>query len=245
MAFSAGLQHQIDLCILAVNSDPQGHLRPYDRDQIYNFFTPFAQVRRVHASAWLAFLAAKYVLAILEKVFIPDKVPQELQPRYMLQIAEEVLQGQRDSEDKIFEREVNLIHSASGNSWGFDDDDLPFNAYLVGISISETFSLVGIFPTDPFMALRCDKSNEPGNKKIIGQVLCLDENLKDDAIDDGYLGSLAGIMDTAGLAARAYAWVRQRPDWSSEYSIEKRRRFWLWWLTEAIPIAWEQANKHR
>ena len=214
------------------------HLPPFIRDQIYNCFEPQAKRRKTHPSAWLSLVAARYVLPILEdelkKVYITSNPTWE--PGYMLSVGEEVLMGNLKITSRLFAKISDRAYHASGSAWGQDSFTFPWHAQLAGYAMDST--LGSISGSDPFYRLRCDR---PLRGVVVhGKKFCLDSSLTDDDLTP----YMPGASDAACLASKAYTLVNPEVDLKPIYNADKRREFWMWWLTDAVPQAWDMAYWH-
>jgi hypothetical protein len=237
MSFPETVDEIIRQDLANVQANPEGQLLPYERDHIYKLLG-----NRVRG--WLSVISVKRVSNILEnQLHYPEALLDQLTlPSQALDIATQVLAGNIDVNDKIFRTAKNRLYHSSGNSWG--NNNLPWSSYLVGIAVY--VMLLDVEGFDFFRLLRCDSEN-PGyyqSKKGKVRRVCLDQTLTDDDIPE----PLVGTADPSSYAAKAYAFTRLHEtdlEIIPEYDNQKRREFWVWWLTEAIPLAWGQANKHR
>jgi hypothetical protein len=238
LILSTELQQIIELSTDEVITHPLGTLRPHIRDKIYRFFEPFTLRNHVHTSAWLSILSAKKVLPILQAKLKRSKRFKKYEPDHMLQIGEDVLQGKRRISNKTFTNTLNIAYYSSGNTWGYDDLEFPPNSLYAGRAIYS--ALLSVSGRDPFRELWNTPPTYIGVDGPGKQLRYVDENLFDDDIPDG----LIGRIDAAASAAMAYSLPDGLPIWPPVApDPDKRREFWRWWLTEAIPIAWAQASK--
>ena len=136
-------------------------------------------------------------------------VPTVVTPLYMLQLATHVLDG--SIEPRLVLDQMDDMHTALGNSLGFDELEGPMRAVFVCDAAYEALNQsLGLGPFD-FVEITPTTTDE----------------------------DLAGRGAAAAAALQAYAgiYVGHVPV-GYEFDPVLRRAFWTWWLTEAIPRAW-------
>jgi hypothetical protein len=233
-----------DLQLLLTNSfwgmknHPQKHLIPLQRDIIYKTF--FSKLQSNSLLAWISFLSAKKTLQILQNAIGSKRsTPTELSD-----IAEQALTRIIDTENDIFRNTLDRAYHASGHSWGCNPQKFPLEADFAGAALYRTLQTID--GKDPFWLLRCNghkgyKVHFNGRTKYV----CLDEHLTDDM----FFEPIGAVEDASSLAAKAFSFTvaieTDELDIVPQYDFNKRQEFWEWWLIEAIPIAWEQANQYR
>jgi len=224
----------------AIRNDPEHRLRPIDRLIIYESFGasidlsgdiythllktgqlvwPYGQRSYAH----LAILTAHHVLPIWEQA-IPvlrdrdETIPVELSQQ-MLAIAERVLRGTIDP------AEANGLLSTQFHTdvWLLNQETT-FEVWYACSACYHALSMV--LGRKPF------------------QLPNVDPSLTDEMLN----GTTA---DVAAAAVKAYTAINSDEldvGWSKEtvpsairFDVKKRQDFWEWWLTEAIPAAWELA----
>jgi hypothetical protein len=211
-----------------MRADPQHRLAPQRRRQIYDALGPSTDNISQYARGWLAVIAARRVLPIFQQAFPEDTLPQEL-----LDTAIGVLEGKVDdvTADDFQEHGYN----ASGNAWGYDETEMPWNADLAGCAtyhaLKEARGQEPLCNLDKFFSLG-----------IVGWpsgewVTQYPEPISAEQFTDEDLCQIDN-SDTAACAAVAFACGPGGP-WCDPVKLQE---FWTWWLTVAIPEAWEKAR---
>ena len=75
---------------------------------------------------------------------------------------------------------------------------------------------------------------------VVSPAILLTHHDKPNVMDEDLRGN---GQDFARAAAKAFEFSDNSEDWTIEYDLDKRLQFWQWWLTEAIPQAWELAEQ--
>jgi|GEM_PF-980021 len=224
MVLPAVVTQQIEKALIALQIHPQQTLMPIERLAIYDAFGFRSNLQEQRVRAYLALITAQRVLPLWQVAFPSDDMPKR-----MLVLAEGVLRRTVDTE--VAAREMAdawYHHPQSGDS----EEYVLWHIYCAGeAALNAVSEALGKNP----LAERIQDYTSANHKDPI--------YIKDaETITDNDL--VYGVADTASSAAIAYA---GRIDGGDGYLIdspsdpEKRREFWEWWLTEAIPQAWELA----
>jgi hypothetical protein len=163
---------------------------------------------------WLAIVSARKVLPIWERIWSQVETYNDANPKEIIQTAESIL----NKSANISEVYVKLS----------DDFNIPvevFATFDVALAFRAAYNALELILADPkFINLEIeDKINEIGK-------------------------------DFAFIAMRAYAYNKNTRDeienkskgeaiTIANFDLKKRLEFWEWWLTEAIPQAWELAER--
>lgn len=135
-------------------------------------------------------------------------VPLVAVPSYILQLAEGVLDGSIAA--PIALDHLGDIQEGLGTMLGYAEEDFSAQAYDICLATAEALSqALGL---GPFDGLEITSTTT-------------DENL-------------IGKGAAAAAAVKAFSGIFEDHLSTRDYDAERRRSFWMWWLTEAIPEAW-------
>jgi hypothetical protein len=144
--------------------------------------------------------------AVAEGTFLA--VPKTELPRYTLDLAEAVWQGEVDPAAVLPYQAI--IYQMLGTNLGFAEEELPARAFDVVRSAYEALNQVlGFSPFDG-VQITPDTSE----------------------------WSLLGTDAAAASAVRAFSGVFDGPYATDTVDPQRQRAFWEWWLTKAVPNAW-------
>ena len=222
------LQALVNTALAEMQADPAHRLSHQRRGQIYAALGPLTEDIGRKARGWLAVNTARRVLPTFQAAFPDDTLPQRL-----LDMAVSVLQGRGDeaAADELQEWGYN----ASGNAWGYDEAEVPWNADMAGSAAYHALKEARGQPPLQYLdrvfklGVVAWSSGKPVMEYPTPQPATrfTDEDLcQNDA------------SDTAAVAAVAFACEAGGPTCDPD----KLREFWTWWLMEAIPEAWETAH---
>jgi hypothetical protein len=216
MALQPILQEQIHASWDWLHADPQHTLTPAQRRAIYTAIGPRSDRHSQHLRAWLDILTAQRLFPLWQPFWSGDNEPERL-----IQAAVSVLKGTIP----ISQAEALLANALEGS-------DLS--------PIGEEYSTFHIFCI-------CELA-----------ILALAEALGRDSGDDYLMRShptevdVSKWCDAAGWAAVVIGGGTWHPDlqhphvgrWDRTGAdvLVRQRMFWEWWLTEAIPAAWQAAE---
>ena len=185
----------------------------------------------------MSLLSANHVQHILQKALGATQRELTQTPTHILQAGSDMLQRKISSQDPNFKNVLHSAYYATGNTWGLDDSEFPWDAYMASGSLYAT--LLSIGELDPFKNIRCPQTSDKSKDIIVEAGHCLDEKFVDDDIDD----PIVGVIDAASAACRAYSWTHESFTFQPKYDLLKRQEFWEWWLVEAVAIAWKLASR--
>ncbi len=230
---SATLPEEIQLLVKTalaeVNADPQHRLAPQRRRLIYDAFKAISGPVGQRTCGWLAVITARRVRPLFRQEFPTDPLPQDL-----LNAALGVLQGKMD--DATAEAIQDHGYHASGNAWGHDETEISWNADLAGCAayhaLKEARGQSPLSHLDKFFKL--GMVSWPSGKPVSEHT----QPIQADQFTDEDLCQIED-SDTAAVAAVASACEPDGPLCDSS----RFQEFWTWWLTTAIPEAWETAQR--
>lgn len=205
----------INHLVINIQRDPHHHIPAQKRQEIYEAFGPRTDRQATSARGWLAVITARYVLSIFEQA-----LPEETNPRKLIEMAEATSRGNLRVEDAI--REAAEGHEIAGRLWGREDTEVTWNTYLAGTAAHR--ALAEAAGVDPFKKISWILASESPDQG--GQPIPFDQ------LPDEKLAERLG--DTASAAAVAYAYDVDQLKCDPQKILE----FWRWWLMEAIPAAW-------
>ena len=220
------LETLVTAALAEMQANP-GHQLPYQRRQeTYGAFEN--QIGR-NALGWLAVITARRVLSIFHEAFPDDGLPQQL-----LDTAIGVLRGQVDEETAQEMQELG--YNAAGSAWGYDEDEVPWNADMAGGAAYH--ALKEARGQEPLQHL--DKISVLGVVDLASGEMVAEypQPIGGDQFADEELSQIDS-SDVAAKAAVAFACSVEGP----HCDPERLCTFWTWWLKEAIPEAWEIAHK--
>jgi hypothetical protein len=216
MSLPTELQHSIDQALDAILNHPQHLLPSRHRRAIYNAFGAVETGNAEQARVRLAVMTARHVLPVWQHVWPSDSLPQ-----FALRTADDVLQGRVDAQ--TVEVEVSDASEVLEDLRNTREGQVHLDALFAGqaaiSALAKAFKLCSV--VSAHLAARINDYNSYIAAEEIDilswKILWVEEN-----------------NDTALWAAAAFAGGISdiRPD------PAKQRAFWEWWLTEAIPIAW-------
>ena len=216
MPLPTELQHSIDQALEAILNHPQHLLSTRHRRAIYNAFGAVENRNAEQARVRLAVMTAWRVLPVWQRVWPSDSLPQ-----FALRTAGEVLQGIVDAQ--TVEVEVSdasdVLEDLRNTREGQAHLDALFAGQAAISALAKAFKLRSVVPAR--LAARINDYNSYMAAEEIDllswEILWVEEN-----------------NDTALWAAAAFAGgigdIRPDP--------AKQGTFWEWWLTEAVPTAW-------
>jgi hypothetical protein len=220
-----------------------------------------------YAICWLAIVTVKKVLYMWDSVKEQTYLGNGISPKEILEIAENLL---KDSTlfDKSFTYFINDVNMSSNikkditynTSSLYDAASSALGTVLCGLRGLEENSLInskddeitdiyGDFASEAVKAFSCIDKNKPGgwyqqrfwslilksqpyNKRFLDTNED-EQNITEEFISDDYWSVTDDFEQT--IESQNYKPL--------EFDSIKRLEFWEWWLTEAIPQAWELAEK--
>lgn len=222
MPLPVTLQELINNLLAKVRKHPEHQLMPVERYKLYRMLESELQAYIPHPILGrLSIITAKFVLPIWQQAMPlhPNENPSEDEsasydnlPEYLLELAEGLLTGRVDIETAV---------RAAGDYW-----------YVMG-NIGED----ELRPRGVASAIKAYYAGE-------ASLMALNETLSGSMFDtirgwESYTDDTLGYAhDSASAAVKAYSGTNP---WTS-VDFQKRLEFWEWWLTEALPIAWEASR---
>jgi hypothetical protein len=210
------LEKSVNSALKSIRKDPRHEMDPYLRRATYAAFGPQDDSKAVRARGWLAIITAQKVLPIFLQA-----VPDESNPKKLVEMAIAVVQGKADLKDAL--RKASEGSDLAGRLWGYDEHEIPFNAQLAGNTgyraLHESAGW-NLLERQPGKSTDTDQISEPS--RLIDR-------------GDFTLAQIGG--DTASAAAIAYSSDPRHGRTDSQRLLV----FWQWWLEEAIPSAWKMA----
>jgi hypothetical protein len=215
------VRSMIDEALTEISLDSEHHFTLTRRFALYKALgSPDPQPSILNPfRGWLGVLTAKYVLPIWHQALpiwedIPPDLPDDNRlPDQLITTAEGVLSGTISLE---------VAQKEAGDQW-----------YVVG-NIGDEFSayrddkpVTVYFACDAALKALCEALNQEFLGKLRNWEKYTDDNLPD------------FVRDSASSAVVAYAGNNE----SGEVNIDKRQEFWEWWLSEAMPLAWERSGR--
>ena len=119
------LDSLIGYVLINIQSDPYHRLPAKKRQEIYEAFGSKTDRQANRVRGWLAVITARHVLSIFEQA-----LPDEDNPRKLIEMAEATLRGNLSVEDAIHEAAEE--HEIAGRLWGREETEVTWNAYLAG-----------------------------------------------------------------------------------------------------------------
>jgi hypothetical protein len=217
-------------------------LKPVKRLALYDAFENQKTID------FLAVLTAKHVVPIWQEALLNSSCQEIIssEKRKKQHVLEEILPGQElnwlQSLENIsfLDLPIYLLSIAEKILWGTIPRDIGGKIageahYIIG-NISEMCDLPPEADDAGMAALNALIQAERG-LDFLKFVKYVKQN---PAITDSQIYS--GDSDAVSAAVKASANVYKELE-QADIDLQKRRNFWEWWLTEAIPQAWELAEK--
>jgi Immunity protein Imm5 len=222
MSLPPALQHACQALAGNLMQAPLLHPTPHQRRMLYKAFGPWDAAFPQRVRAWLAVFAAQRALPIYQSN--PSRFPDDDLPAQLIDTALQVLHGR--AEPQRVKEMAEWGYNAAGHCWGYDEDELPFHIDCAGHA---AYHALGGATHDLYFLQDLDTGYgmmTPKGVHIISGAEWTNQRLLD----------FARAVDTALYAAAALA---TNPV-SQEWEPQPWQAFWMWWLDEAIPMAWEQ-----
>lgn len=207
---------------------PQHHYDWRVRRDLYQLFKVVNCDKGYRAHGWLAVLAAEHVLPIFTTQFPDDSLPQKL-----VIYATRILRGEVRNrsprltillEDGYVGTGINCI------LYDFRDGVIAYNAEYAGeAAYKALLEASGVHDL-------LEHTDDLVHERTV-QVFDVAEDAAPETVTDRDLAHLAAFSDTASAAAIAYACTQ------TTFSLHNERlaQFWKWWVTQALPEAWQRA----
>jgi len=215
MSLPREVESMIQEAYARVTSDVEHDFSPFRRQALYEVVAPMSHSPGQQLRTQLEIITIRKVLHFWEQLWPDTQVPHEA-----LAIVEAVLRGTIDVEvakRAAWEMSEQLDELCAEPEEGFGDtgDFDPAVTAACAVGRGAVRTLWTACGTDPFEDLEL-------NEEDTNNSLSLDP----------------WSSDAARWASDAYAGVVSL----ASSSADKRLEFWIWWLHEAIPAAWEAAQ---
>lgn len=223
------IRQLIDETLVIVRRDPLHEMGQEQRRRIYEALWSRPQGEK--ASKWLAILSARRVQPIFQErvavsSFANDEFAMNLLDR-ILNIAEKILTGELSLEDVRRGQKSGSIEDFYHSILFAAENEFPYYVWLATLAADNArLEAMGYKPLQT--RISSEGADENGNLIITPSGGWSEVRLA---------GSGAHADDAAVDAAFAFAKCITR----EEYDSGKVFEFWKWWLTEAIPQAWQKA----
>jgi Immunity protein Imm5 len=219
MAIPEDLRNYLILRLEKVRQDPQHRLKPYYRLALYNkirlLSEPFAQSFLAH----LQLVTVEYLAPLWQSEML-GTIYQTL-PELTLNLAEDLLDGTVTTKSLTYDY-VKGLEAQIQQYYYQQSPVVSARAKYIATAFSQCLNPHNIFPYQDLSTLK--------------GTFTIDESHEDSI----YLG-IGG--DIAATALIAYAGIFHTNQWSSAFDLQKSLAFWVWWLTKAIPSAWERTGR--
>lgn len=229
MPLPAETQQLIEYYLEKIKANPKNDLSSYERFTIYKSFGILARVKfedwgkqeeivlqqADKVLNWLALMTARKVSPIWDEEY-PNS--GRLSPAWILSIAERYLTG------NVTKEAVKRLNHNVFSNWEPTDEE--GKIYWV---VQATYEAFLIATTPVLFSL----GNYTGPEAT---------DYDDEENEEENYGKIA-YSDFVKEAIKAYSFVEYN-DYAI-FSLKKRLEFWEWWLTEAIPKAWEFAEDNK
>lgn len=207
------------------------------RQELYEAFEQVDPKRGLLAQVWLAIITAEYVFPIFESNFAevcyedPEDDAYADLPTQWITLAHAVING--TAEEEAIAEYYHMAHTSMGCMIN-DYVSLALNAVCAAQAAYLAATIAMGFK--PFQYLESYSVDQRG---FVSYGSDDEPNaLRGVDLDDRRL-TLIGAGDAAAAAAMAFACSRTSP----HYDLSKLEQFWDWWLQQAIPSAWQQAQQ--
>jgi hypothetical protein len=221
MALPKTIQQSCDLLAASLTTTPFLAPTPHQRRAIYTAIGNGDDLIARRIRAWLAIFAAQRALPVFQAWFPADDLPLQLVTTALRAVTGDV-------DEQTIRQMAEWGYHAAGNSWGYAEEDLPLAVdyagqaayYALGSTTHDLYFLQDIdtkYHTMTATGMRRISGAEWTNQRLINFP---------PASDVALYAAAAHTLDADDVARNADAWYA----------------FWMWWLTEAIPAAWEQGS---
>ncbi|MBA3873493.1 MAG: hypothetical protein H0X30_30550 [Anaerolineae bacterium] len=245
MAITSEFENELQKLLTGLTDHPTHEYGPKQRQKLFYLFKsdPFGML----VWRWLAFITARHVLPIYE-VFASELNQNDWYfnlkfPRRSLYMAKKVLLGKEQAQ--VGYDMANGAYDPKDFDYGWRAlRPVPFNVYQASWAASMALLEVSANDLDPFRHLANIAFYSDGFTIARGISKDIQATYPDSIPGEDFTDALwaeSGHSDTAAAASSAWACegLSREPD------PNKLLEFWHWWLTEAIPQAWELAETHK
>jgi hypothetical protein len=218
------LRNALELALTFMHADSQRRLPWILRDIIYDAFGRKRTKNRYRCRTWVSILAARRVYPFAASA-VPGGV--EIIDRW-LDLATDLVE-QRISRDAGPVKEYVLPGFTNVIEPYYEDPDIvtriTFNVNCAfraaDIAAAEAIGSEGLEQVDSYVVRNVDG------------VVTSDYYMRDEQL------VWTGASDAAACAAVAEAWDMEKGRWDPA----RQERFWQWWLTDAVPRAWQLGHR--
>ncbi len=222
MKISFELKSLLEQGLSQMRRDPEHNLNLSIRSKLYELLEPdYSDNKICKAWGWLGILSTQRVLFIWQHhLRIWDGIENDFAninikelPEYLLSIAKEAVQGVLDLNN--VKKQIDLFHEVVG-AVGDEIFEYMENGPKEVVCVSDAAynTLYQLASKKPLASVKDWKTQT-------------DDSLPTE------------MLDVAGSAMLAYAGGND----IGAVKLNKRLEFWEWWLTEAVPQAWELAQQ--
>ena len=211
------INYLINESLKIVRQDVNHNLNPVYRTKIYSFWGPESislhEIEQLDIPIWHKVRGWLAILSAKRVLPIWYKSMQNNEPTLWINLGEDILKGIVKIENLDENIWDRFYHSFVGLN-----DEILLDVLYAGVASREALNMViGLKPFSTYI---------------------LTNNITDENIS-------AGNGDGASAAIKAYSTIYNYEDKSkikTHFDPQKKLEFWEWWLTEAIPKAWELAQ---
>jgi hypothetical protein len=221
MVIPPDVQSLMDQALEAMHADPDHRLDWHRRVAIYTACGPITDPQVLKVRGRLAILAADYVKSIFT-----ERYPRETLVQDLLNAANGLLDGTVQLEDA--KKIEDTAYHTFGNGF-FRQVKASISGYASYKAIIEARGWANPFERASKFMSRIELPD--GSKGW----------LKGTEWPDERFAETAGCGDAAGAAAVGFSCGKRVED-VAVCDPQKLQTFWDWWLTEALPAAWESVS---
>lgn len=234
------IDRKLKEALLYIHNNSKHQLPLRYRDAIYKLLGSRDNRFSNQVRGWIGIISARYVLPIiLAKTSQRDSKTNKLLPEYVLETAEKTIRDDISMESEEYIAAKDRAAYYSEYAWKEDERLFSPNANYAGSAI-----YCALLQVDGNIPINFPSNYETKDYKRLSDFKHISlRDLTDSDIIDSY-GS--PNVDSAFFAVKAYALANNNPELPivlHKFDPAKCQEFWQWWLTEAIPAAWEQASK--
>jgi hypothetical protein len=219
MALPLDLRDYLILRLEKVRQDPQHRLKPYYRLALYNKIRTYSENFAQKLLAHLQIITIAYLSPLWQEEMLGT--PYQTMPELTLSLAEDLLDGKISPDCQTLDY-LKKLEAQIQQYYYQSSPVVSVRTKYIATALIQCLQTTDIYP---FTDL-----NTPKGQYII------DANHEDSL----YLGMGGDIAATALIVT---AGTLQANQWSSAFDPQKSLAFWVWWLTKAIPQAWEHTER--
>ncbi len=213
------LQHACHNIAKTLTQEPLVCPTPHQRRQLYAACEGLRSAQRMRS--WMAVFVAQRALPIFQSRFPDDNLPAQL-----IDTALHVLHAPDSVNTQMVEEMSEWGYNAAGHCWGYEEEELPLYIDYAG---QAAYHALG--STTHGLYFLQDLDTGYGTMTANGVHI-----ITGDEWTNQRLLHFSPAVDSALYAAVALA-----TDPTTEKCEPQRwYQYWTWWLSEAIPMAWEE-----